>query len=519
MLLDRMVCAFFASSALLAQVVWATPKIDPSLSLSEQYSDNVGLTTTDEEDSFIHEITPGISIDDSGAKTSYFADYRYRSLTYSNSNFDDRSENSLRASANRYELNHKLNIFLNANIVNVETDIGAPRFGDGVSGTERTETITTSGGAIYNSGTLQYYELQTGINYRHTETDNDAVNVDSYSANYNLKDGTRFNNTFWSFGGDYSIDDNKNEKYTSDGLVGANITSSIGLFVQANREDNDLSNNTAFVTETWGAGVRINRAKSTLSLAYNTFEEGGQNDDIHFISASASWDPTKFTSISANYGERFFGETYGLEAKHQTRKLRQSLRYSDSVSNFSDSLTSAISGFLVCPDTTAIDINDCFIPQAGESIPLGYVVVGAQIPINSISEAEVLNRTLSYSAVYSQGKSSFSATVLWNRSKILDENFSTTNYSTQRGITLGWNWRVSARSTFIFNSSARKVDDRETAGVTSESKDFTQRVTLQRSFSPHLTGSLSYTYSDRRAQDSSGDIRENRIAASVVANF
>jgi len=517
--LDRMVYAFFALSALPAQSVWATPIVNPSISFKEQYSDNVDLSSSNETDSFIHELSPRVSIEDSGAKTSYFADYSYRSLSYSNSNFDDRNEHNLRASLKRYEFSRKLNLFLSANIINVETDVGLPRFGDGVSGTERTETRTTSSGATFNSGTLQYYHLQSGVSYRHTETDNDAVNIDSYAANATLKDGSRFNNAFWNLTGTYAENDNSDKKYTSDSLVGVNITSSIGLFLQANREDNELSNNTAFITESWGAGVRINRANSSLSLAYNTFEEGSQDDDNHFLSASASWDPSKFTSISGSYSERFFGETYSLEAKHQTRKLRQSLRYSDAVSSFSDSLSNTIFGSLTCPDTAVIDVNDCFITSPGENVPPGYIVVSASIPINTVSEAQVLNRTLSYSAVYSQGKSSFSATLLWNRSKVLDENFATNNYSTQRGITLGWNWRVSARSTFIFNSSVRKTDNNSSTEPTSKAEDFTQGITLQRTFSPHLTGFLTYSYSDRRAEDPSGDVKENRVAASVVASF
>ncbi|WP_020408740.1 TIGR03016 family PEP-CTERM system-associated outer membrane protein [Hahella ganghwensis] len=522
MFLDRRILSPILLVATVAPYTWATPKITPSLSVSEQYTDNAGLTAQDEEDSFIHQVAPGISIEDSGAKTDYLVDYNFKHSSYSNSNFDDRNENSLNASVNRYEFNRSLKLFANARILNVETDIGSPRFGDGDTGSERTETRTSSAGFDYSTGARQYYDLKAGALYRHTETDDDNVNVDSISANLRAINGKRFDNAFWDFGGTYTEDDNENRKAINDGLIGVNITSTLGVFAQANREENDLESGSNFVTESWGLGLRVTRANSSLSVAYNTYEKGGQDDNRHFLTANASWNPTRRTSLSANYGERFFGETYGLELTHQTRKLKHTLKYSDSVSDFSESIVSGqLVTFLICPKGNT-DPSECKFPTQADIAsfdPSKFELVEADIPLNSISESQVLNRTLSYSSVYSTAKSKITGTILWNRSKTLDSQFSSRDYTTQLSGTVSWNWQLGSRTDLTLSSTAREVEDRETVGTTVTTRDFTQRISLQRSFSKNVNGTVSYSHSDRRGDDSSQDIRENRISTSIIANF
>ncbi|OZG73442.1 hypothetical protein BTA51_10510 [Hahella sp. CCB-MM4] len=503
-----------------APSAWATPKITPSISVTEQYTDNVGLTTNNEEDSFIHQVSPGISIEDSGAKTTYSADYKYKRSSYTNSAFDDRSENNLNASINRYELNRTLNMFANARIQNVETEVGQPTFGDGETGRERTETRTTSTGFNYSSGLRQYYDIDSGALYRHSENDNNHDNIDSISGNLRIQNGKRFNHAFWDFGGNYSEDDKENRKTISDGMVGVNLTQTLGVFVQGNHEENDLASGSLFITDYWGAGVRLNRANSSLSVAYNTYEKGGQGDQRHFVSVNASWNPTRRTSVSAGYSERFFGETYSLDLQHETRRFKQVLKYSDSVTDFTDADSVYGNAYFDCP-LSAQSINECQLVQ-DPSTPVASGTQRVQygnIEFIFLNEKQRLNRNLSYTGVYKSGKSTITGNVIWNRSKTLDSLFASREYTTQLSGALSWNWKFGSRTDMTLSSTVREVEDQETIGTTTKTTDYTQKVSIHRTFTQDLSGTLSYAYSDRRGEDSSDDVRESRISASVVASF
>jgi len=67
---------------LLSSPVWAEFKLTPSISLREEYDDNIFLTADNEEDDFITTITPGISLGYDTERLKLSLDYRFIAWFY-----------------------------------------------------------------------------------------------------------------------------------------------------------------------------------------------------------------------------------------------------------------------------------------------------------------------------------------------------------------------------------------------------------------------------------------------------
>src|SRR5690606_27218294 len=93
-------------------------------------------------------------------------------------------------------------------------------------------------------------------------------------------------------------------------------------------------------------------------------------------SAGFGWSPGRRTSIEASMGERFFGSTYSLSARHRTRASNWNVRYVEDLSDLSLFLftTGTVYDYL-CADPLRIYVNwpfstapapDCQIIGVGE---------------------------------------------------------------------------------------------------------------------------------------------------------
>ena len=80
---------------ILSSPVWAEFRFTPSISLREEYDDNIDLTADDEEEDFITTITPGISLGYDTERLKLSLDYRFIAYFYMhNSSENDTSHNA-----------------------------------------------------------------------------------------------------------------------------------------------------------------------------------------------------------------------------------------------------------------------------------------------------------------------------------------------------------------------------------------------------------------------------------------
>jgi uncharacterized protein (PEP-CTERM system associated) len=501
----------------LSPALQASPKMDLSLTISEFYSDNVGQDETNEDDSFITEVNPGISIADQGAVTDYNLHYDYRFLEYSNDDYERRKEHNLDARINRSEFDNTVKLTADARVFNSEVNTSDSTIGGGITGDSRVQTIAYGAGASYQSGLRQWHDTKLSASVRHTETDNDLTDIDYYQADFTFKEGSRPDNFYWTATGNTFEDTADNSSQLGFGRLGLRFLGDFSVFGQAQYEENVAENSYNFTTSNWGAGVQLQRPNTRIAVAYNKVEKGDNED---FTSVDLSWTPTVRTSLSAYYTYRFFGESYNLDFTHRTSKLRNSLTYRDSVTSFAQEGASSAFGFLVCPQGSA-DASSCFVPESlNQPLEPGFELVGIQLETIDISEDQTLNRTLNYTSAYSHGKSTITAGFFWNRSKRLnDQDFVDKDYDKELGATLAWAWKIGVRTDFTLSGLYRTTETDTGTPAEILADEYSTRWTLNRKFTQKISGAISYTFLDRDSDALLDSYTEHRIGISGIARF
>jgi len=490
----------------------ASPQVDADIEIKQTYTDNVQQAANNGDSSQLTEISPSISLFDSGAKTDYILNYRHLNIDYRNPAVDDRRENSGFASVNRSEFNDKVRLFANSRIINVDSDVDS-FFGD-ISRSERVETISHAAGVEINTGQRHYYDIAADFQFLKTKTDNDAVDSEGYSGSLTIDEGSRHQIPFWRLSSDYAEEkgSSRDSETIHNGTFGINLIKELSVFIQGTYEKIRQENLDDIVNESWGIGIGINRKRTAATLAYNRTEEG-PNDN--FVSATLNWQPSDRTRFDLNYGRRFFGETYGGTITHRTRRLTHTLVASDSVRTFSQ--TFGRTGLLLCRvnNSRIIDLSTCRIATDISDFSSDLIPV-TQVTFNDISEEQILSRAVVYSLTYSKSKSSWSTSAVWNRTKRLSESLDSQDYVVQKLGSIRWNWNMTTRTELLLSAIVEKIEDRDD-GI--DTTNYSPGVSLTRRINQDLSAIFSYTYSKRTADDPDDEFEENQISVALIARF
>jgi uncharacterized protein (PEP-CTERM system associated) len=144
---------------------------------------------------------------------------------------------------------------------------------------------------------------------------------------------------FWALNGDLSKLNNggkTQELASADGKLGYKTTNIISPFVQFYFEDvsGGLAVNTELDSSSfYGLGIRVMiGADSHIDVAYNEPLDKDKNNE--YVSTDLKWGLSKRTKLNASYSKRFFGDSYELMIEHASRKLSNSIRYTESLSVF-----------------------------------------------------------------------------------------------------------------------------------------------------------------------------------------
>lgn len=502
-----------------AGVAKSTPKVDIGITLSEQYSDNVGQDEVNQDDSFITEVNPGVTLSDRGAKTDYLFHYDYRFLEYTNDDYERRQEHNLNARVSRSEFDNALKLSADARVFNSEINSSESSIGGGISGNERVQTNTYGATAAYKSGMRQWHDSSLEGSVRHTDTENNLADVNYYQLQASTKEGKRLDNFYWTARGNSFQDSVDNSSDLAFGRLGVRFLQDFSVFGQTQYEENITADEYNYTTADWGVGIQLERANTRIAVAYNKVEKG---DNDNFTSVDLTWNPSTRTRVVAVYTYRFFGESYFLDLSHSTRSFKNTLNYKDSVTSFAQEEGGASAfGFLVCPQGQQLNPGNCFVPPSlNQPVEPGFELVGIELQSTNISEDQILNRTLSYTTAYTHSKSTISATTYWNRSKQLnDQNFSAKDYDKELGATVSWVWRVASRTSFTLSGQYRDIQTN--TGSISEilANEYSTRWSLDRNFTQKISGAVSYTYLDRNSNAVLDSYTENRIGVSAIAKF
>lgn len=304
-----------------AKVVWSLPvslvllihcpisyakhwTVTPGIQLGEIYTDNVGLDSSGGSRSeFISEAAPSLVIKGKGPRFQLNLNYRMQNLIYATNSAANRTYHKLKAGS-KAELIGKL-LYLDASAYMSQQLInpsGKIPFGNFAISSNRTNVRTyhISPYVRHSFGTTASAELRYGythINY--SARPQYASRSNQYMAR--LASGPSFNRISWS------------------------------LYYNREKVMYRTGRNVAFESIQGQLGwllTRTLRLEGSVGYDKNQYISSGGRTSGKRWSVGIRWAPGPRTSLSAEYGRRYFGNNYLLEFKHRSRFTSWQASYS-----------------------------------------------------------------------------------------------------------------------------------------------------------------------------------------------
>lgn len=245
-------------------------------------------------------------------------------------------------------------------------------------------------------------------------------------------------------------------------------------------------------------------------------------------SAGFEWTPTPRTRLVATAGQRFFGDTYGLDFRHRTRLTSWTASYSEDVE------TARAQFFVPATGSTASSIDQLFVTQfpdpatrqkaVDEFIARTGLPPNLGAPVNFFTDQLYLVKRGRASAALTGVRHTLIANAFTETRELVFAglvqpgigDFAASNTIRQVGASLTWNWRVTARN--AWNMSAGLIR-REFLDIDRLDDLAVFRMGLTRQFQPHVSGSLTYRMQDNESNQGGLSYTENAVTASLQMTF
>lgn len=299
----------FAALAWVSNASAANWRVERTLQSAATYTDNAKHTDKDPEGAIILRVTPGVTVrSEESRRVQGFLQYGLSGVARFG---DDESTDIL----------HRLNAIGKVQLIEDVLAI------DGLARVSQ-ELISLDGPLVeaeiskQNRATVGSYSIGPHLKKRlgtfaladarytasGTLRENDSTgNSSANTVTAALTDGTRFNDVSWGL--HYFYREAYNRRYADSTFerayasLGYALTRKFRVFGTAGEEWNDYLSIRAMDGSSWSAGI--------------------------------GWSPGRRTSVEGSVGERFFGKTYNVSARHRTRASNWHLRYYEDLSDTS----------------------------------------------------------------------------------------------------------------------------------------------------------------------------------------
>jgi uncharacterized protein (PEP-CTERM system associated) len=498
---------FAMLALLLSPACRADWKVVPSVDVRETYSDNVRLESSEfARSQFITDIGPSIAVSNNGPRLNMRGVLSTHLYGYSNNDIEglNSSQRQLTADARARLIDDLLFLDATGSIGQQSISAFGPQVNNnnGYSNANRTEVSTwrISPYVVHRFGATATAELRYA---------RDAVKPGSFglgksvsdTASLSLASGPLFRTVGWGLQlSDQKIDDS----------AGGNSTTQTALANLRYRVNSSLD-----LTMTGGYDKYDYQALGG--------ETAGKNYSLGF-----SWAPSTRTSIQANAGKRYFGNSYFLSANHRSRRTVWSINYNDGV-------TTTRAQFLI-PATidTASMLDRLFSASIPDPIArqqaVDAYIRATGLPaslannINYFSNRFLLQKQLQLSAAFNGPRTTsilaFNATrrnalsTAQSDSALLGSSLSTLNDDTkQMSVSLLSNYRINSLTAVNLSLTAARTESLST-GIRDNQK--LASLAMTRQIERRLKGAVELRRNQGNADVAGGrTYRENAISASL----
>lgn len=368
-------CAVFPT-AVWAQAIAASSSITivPRISVTETYTNNVSLSSTNKQSELITQISPGIRLSSNGGRVKGSLDYSLTEQVYARGTSGRRSQNSLNAVANIEAVDNWA--FVDVSGVIGQQSIsafGAP-IGDGSALNGNSTETSVFRLSPYVRGRLgSTAEYQARYSLTSSRSGSVAVSdVNSRDLSLNLNGIGARRGAGWNLSANHQTVDYSASRSTSSQRIGGQLnypfTDRWSAYVRSSHESND------YVTTTTQS-----QDITALGLTFTPNDEAQfsiDRDNSGATGLKIKWSPSKRTSVSIARERRLFGETQNIALAYRT---------SNTAWTFSDTRGSVTSTSLSTAATPA-SLYDLLLAQfsAGEPDAVRREQYGAFLQANGI---------------------------------------------------------------------------------------------------------------------------------------
>ncbi|OLQ75513.1 hypothetical protein BIT28_23060 [Photobacterium proteolyticum] len=322
----------------------ADVELSPFASGGFTYTDNVNRVAEGRQGSLISDLSAGISTDIQGAGGSIDLDYELNQLFYSHDSTDNETYQTLAFTADKGIKRTGFRVDAAASIENIARADDQNANADIFSG-DTIENKDASLGVSYRSNPRSKVDLTARAFTDIVNNEDDIGNYNGYGAEFSLANGASVKKLFWQIDGSYQYKESKdNDDDTAITLfsqeLGLQTLSGWVPLIRFNYEDYEgTSDADSADTLSWGPGVKYFWTKrSYLELSYN-FSEDDNNSD--FWAGAVHINPTPRTRLLASYDKRFYGDAYEFLLSHRSRRITNSIRYTEEAVSFDRDLFSS----------------------------------------------------------------------------------------------------------------------------------------------------------------------------------
>jgi uncharacterized protein (PEP-CTERM system associated) len=264
-----------------------------------------------------------------------------------------------------------LSFFGSADISNKSRNNSRNALSDIVSG-DTTRVEQYASGLEYSISKSAFI-INSAIQYRTIKSQDGLGEREGYGYNFQSENGASAQHLYWdttSEFADFTNQGRNGERFKGEIKIGIitnyNVTPFLRYYDETNKGDL-TDNSSSLESNSYGGGVRwLISPKLLLDISYNTpvgtqFDLDG-NEQKDYTTATIHWEPSQRTELKIDYGQRFYGDSYGLNLTHKNKRLTNDISYKEDVRAFTRNNYQSIAlGNYWCPLGDVTDISSCFI--------------------------------------------------------------------------------------------------------------------------------------------------------------
>ncbi len=478
-------------------------RMGASVLAAEEYT-NSSSGSIAGQDEFVTELKPSLNISRQGARVKVQGDYAYQYFLYANNTQEDHSNHSLSGRGDVELIRNR--VFFNA-LSQLSRRIVDPLGPIPISQSTATENQSD---VWVNTLGMQVTErhkryAQTNANYTYSWRKEFAKSISdsqTQSASAGIVNGSYFTHLLWSASAQYQSTNYEDRDSIENGfaqaMLGYRFSPKYNLRYTAGYEINPKLNNTSQQQDIRGT-FWVLQANWIPSRKLNMTADYGERSYGEVYNVSVTLKPTVRTTLQGSYGETVFGETYSGNLNHRRKRSTWSFLYTESLT------TRSYLELIEQQVRLADSEGNVLVDETGRPI-----VVGVVFPV--ISDSVFINKTANANVSFKGKHNTLTFTAIFERRLFQDTSTEDKRYSA--GAT--WIHRLNQRANMSTNYTREEL--RYDIAARSDSINRFD-ISYNHKLGKRLDASLIFRYLNRDSNQVDGNQENYVIRAQAQYRF